>query len=86
MAKKSTSEYYKSNPKAAEQHRRYMREYNKKPGKSKYRSELNQARRKRGIYGKGGGDLSHSRNGSLKIEDPSRNRARNGHGNNKRYR
>jgi hypothetical protein len=85
MAKKSTSEYYKDNPDAAAQHRRYMRKYNKQPGKSQYRSELNQERRKRGIYGKGGGDLSHSRNGSLKIEDPSRNRARNGHGNNKRY-
>lgn len=85
MAKKSTSEYYKSNPDAAEQHRRYMRKYNKKPGKSAYRSELNKARRKRGIYGKGGGDLSHTRNGSLKIENPSTNRARNGHGDNKRY-
>jgi len=86
MAKKSTSEYYKSNPDAAEQHRRYMRKYNKQPDKIKYRSELNQARRKRGIYGKGGGDLSHSKNGSLKIESSSRNRARNGHGDNKRYR
>ena len=86
MAKKSTSEYYKENPKAADQHRSYMRDYNKKPGKSKYRSELNKARRKRGIYGKGGGDLSHDRNGALKIENPSRNRARNGHGDNKRYR
>lgn len=86
MAKKSTSEYYKSNPDAAEQHRSYMRQYNKQPGKSKYRAELNKERRKRGIYGKGGGDLSHARNGSLKIEDPSRNRARNGQGNNKRYR
>jgi len=86
MAEKSTAEYYKDNPEAADQHRSYMRKYNKKPGKSKYRSELNKARRKRGIYGKGGGDLSHSRNGALKIESPSTNRARNGHGNNNRYR
>lgn len=79
-----TSKYYKDNPEAAAQHRSYMREYNQQPSKIKYRSELNQARRKRGIYGKGGGDLSHQRNGSLKIESAKRNRARNGHGNNKR--
>jgi hypothetical protein len=79
-----TSKYYKDNPKAAAKHRSYMREYNQQPDKIEYRSELNQARRKRGIYGKGGGDLSHQRNGSLKIESAKRNRARNGHGNNKR--
>lgn len=84
MAKKSTSEYYKANPEAAAQHRSYMREYNKKPGKSKYRSELNKARRKRGIYGKGGGDISHTRRGTLTIESARTNRARNGHGDNKR--
>ena len=79
-----TSKYYKENPEAAAKHRSYMRKYNQQPEKVKYRSELNKERRKRGIYGKGGGDLSHQRNGSLKIETARRNRARNGHGNNKR--
>ena len=54
--------------------------------KSEYRSKLNKARRKAGIYGKGGPDMSHDRKGRLARESMKINRARNGHGNNKRYR
>ena len=86
MEKGRTSKYYASNPKAAAKHRSYMRKYNKKPGKSAYRSRLNKARRKAGIYGKGGSDMSHDSSGNLKRESMKINRARNGHGNNKRYR
>ena len=86
MEKGRTSKYYASNPKAAEKHRSYMRKYNKKPGKSAYRSRLNKARRKAGVYGKGGPDMSHDSEGRLSLESMKINRARNGHGNNKRYR
>lgn len=84
--KSKTSQFYAANPEAAEQHRSYMRNYNKKPGKSAYRSKLNKARRKAGIYGKGGPDMSHDSKGRLARESLKINRARNGHGNNKRYR
>ena len=81
-----TARYYAANPKAAAKHRSYMRAYNQKPEKRLYRSKLNKARRKAGIYGKGGPDLSHDRKGRLARESMTINRARNGHGNNKRYR
>lgn len=45
------------------------------------RVELNREARERGIYGKrhkAGKDLSHGKDGSLKLEKRSRNRARNG--------
>jgi len=86
MARGKTSQYYAENPEAAEKHRSYMREYNKKPGKSAYRSKLNKARRKAGVYGKGGPDMSHDSKGNLRRESMKINRARNGHGNNNRYR
>ena len=86
MEKGKTSRYYAANPKAAAKHRSYMREYNKRPGKSAYRSHLNKARRKAGVYGKGGPDMSHDSKGNLRRESMKINRARNGHGNNKRTR
>lgn len=86
MEKGKTSRYYAANPKAAAKHRSYMRKYNKRPGKSAYRSRLNKARRKAGVYGKGGPDMSHDSKGNLRRESMKINRARNGHGNNKRTR
>ena len=86
MARGKTSQFYAENPKAAEQHRSYMRAYNRRPGKSAYRSQLNKARRKAGIYGKGGPDMSHDSKGRLRRESMKINRARNGRGNNRRYR
>jgi hypothetical protein len=35
-------------------------------------------RRRRGIAGKGGDDLSHTKGGKMVLESPKRNRARNG--------
>jgi hypothetical protein len=34
--------------------------------------------------GKGGPDVSHTADGKFKLEDPKKNRARNGHGDNGR--
>lgn len=86
MERGRTSRYYAANPDAAEKHRSYMRKYNKRPGKSAYRSKLNKARREEGIDGKGGPDMSHDSKGRLRRESMKINRARNGAGNNKRYR
>ena len=86
MERGKTSRYYAANPSAAAKHRSYMRKYNKRPGKSAYRSKLNKARRKAGVYGKGGPDMSHDSKGRLRRESMKINRARNGAGNNKRYR
>lgn len=51
MAKKKTK---------AENRAHYKR-YNSSKARRKYRSELNKERRKRGIYGKGGDEVCHSR-------------------------
>tara|TARA_Y100000015_G_scaffold31201_1_gene30716 strand:+ start:136 stop:327 length:192 start_codon:yes stop_codon:yes gene_type:complete len=62
-----------------------MADYNATPEKKAYRRRLAAARRARGIMGKGGGDLSHTATGRLRIKPRSKNRAANGHGNNSRY-
>jgi hypothetical protein len=79
-----TALYYRKNKKARDQHNAYQKEYNKKPEQRKYRSKLWVERRKRGIAGKGGKDLSHTKSGKLVLEDKSTNRARNNSGNNGR--
>ena len=86
MALGKTAKFYQDNPQAAAKHRSYMRKYNQDPLKIKYRSELNKERRKRGIYGKGGPDMSHDSKGNLAPENPKTNRARNGQGDNRRFR
>jgi len=73
-----TARFYRKNKKSRLKHRADQRQINKSPEKVKYRSELRKERRKRGIDGKGGGDVSHQRNGSLKIESVKGNRARGG--------
>ena len=73
-----TARFYRKNKKSRLKHRADQRAINKRPEKVKYRSELRKERRKRGIDGKGGGDVSHQRNGSLKIESVKSNRARGG--------
>lgn len=73
-----TSIYYKKNPKARAKRNAYQKELNAEPKSKKYRAELNRERRKRGIYGKGGKDVSHTKNGGTVLESRSKNRARNG--------
>ena len=77
-AKSRSARYYASNPKARAKKKKYDTKYHSTPERRKYRSELNAARRKRGIAGKGGGDLSHTKSGKLVRESVSKNRARNG--------
>jgi hypothetical protein len=54
----------------------YDTEYESNPKRVKYREELNQERRKRGIYGTGGPDMSHTKDLTLVAENPHTNRAR----------
>lgn len=74
---KKTAQYYRDNPEAREKKDAYNKEYNKKPEQIKKRTELKQERRDRGIDGKGGPDMSHTKDGRIVAEDPSKNRARN---------
>jgi hypothetical protein len=82
--KRRTAVFYASNPEARKKKAVYDKEYHSTPERKKYRAELSRERRARGIAGKGGGDLSHTVGGGLRRENPSTNRARNGHGNNRR--
>lgn len=72
-----TARYYAKNPKARKVKKDYDTKYHKTKKRRKYRTELNQERRRRGIAGKGGKDVSHKKGGGYTLESPSKNRARN---------
>jgi len=63
-------------PKALAHKRKYETEYESSPARKKYRRELEGERRKRGVAGKGGKDMSHTKTGKIVPEDPHTNRAR----------
>ena len=69
---------YKKNPKLKAKKNSYQRKYNKKPGVKQKSEERWSERRRRGIGGKGGKDLSHTKSGGLVMESRRRNRSRNG--------
>ena len=75
---KRSAAYYRSNPEAYAKKLAYDTKENKSPKDRKYRADLAQARRKRGIMGKSGDDVSHTKSGRTVMESPSKNRARNG--------
>lgn len=71
---------YKVNPKLRAKKNKNQRAYNKK---HKARDQpkavaRNRMRRKLGIVGKGGKDVSHTTDGKLVLENASTNRGRNG--------
>jgi hypothetical protein len=82
MAASKSAKYYAKNPKAAAKKAAYQRALNKKPAVKAASEERWAERKKRGIAGKGGMDLSHRTDGKMVLESPAKNRARNGHGNN----
>lgn len=82
--KRSTADFYASNPEAYKKKLAYDKKRNARPDRKEYRAELARERRARGIMGKGGPDVSHASGGGFKLENPSKNRARNGHGDNGR--
>ena len=70
----STSDYYKSNPKAAERRRRQQRAYNKTKKGLALRVNANRLNRKLGTYGNGDGkDAAHYKGSTTKgrTQDPS---------------
>lgn len=77
-AKSKSAKYYASNPKARAKKKKYDTSYGSTPERLDYRKKLARARRKKGIMGKSGGDLSHTKKGGLTREAPSKNRARQG--------
>ena len=79
-AKSRSARYYASNPKARSKKKRYDTAYHSTPGRKDYRKKLARARRKAGVMGKGGKDMSHTKSGKLVREDASANRARQGAG------
>ena len=74
---KESAKYYRDNPEARKKKAEYDTKFNKKPEQEKKRAELKKERRERGIDGKGGPDMSHTKDGRIVAENPSTNRARN---------
>ena len=74
---KKSAQNYRDNAAARERKRRYDTKRNKSAEATAYRVKHTAARRARGIYGKGGQDLSQTTKGTFVREDPSKNRARN---------
>ena len=81
-----STEFYRSHPEAAAKKVKHQASINKRPEERRRRAELNRERRRRGIDGKGGPDISHTSSGGTTLEDRSTNRARNGHGGKPRLR
>jgi len=79
MPSKSAA-YYKKNPKARAKKKAYDKAYHSTPARKSYRAELARERRKRGVMGKGGKDVSHKKGGGFTMESKSKNRARQGAG------
>ena len=67
----------RKNPKAKAKKKAYDTKYHSTKKRKKYRADLQRERRKRGIAGKGGKDVSHKKGGGYTLESPSKNRARN---------
>jgi hypothetical protein len=80
MGTSKTSKHYASNPKSRAKRQAAQKKINARPSEKKRRRELAAERRKRGIMGKGGKDVSHKKDGSTTLENRSKNRARNGSG------
>tara|TARA_E500000318_G_scaffold111669_1_gene131147 strand:- start:4323 stop:4565 length:243 start_codon:yes stop_codon:yes gene_type:complete len=78
MGQSKSSKNYAKNPASRRKKVKTQAKINKKPAEKKRRAELNKERRKRGIYGKGGKDISHRKDGSVFLESPRKNRARKG--------
>lgn len=61
-----SAKYYRDNPEARKKKAQTDKKVNERPEQRKKRAELTKERRKRGIDGKGGGDLSHTSKGLVR--------------------
>ena len=74
---KKTAKFYRKNATARKKKANTDKVFNSKPSQKAKRRQLAKSRYEKGMMGKGGKDLSHTKSGSLVKEDPSKNRARN---------
>lgn len=74
---RKSAQYYRNNPEAKAKKDATSKKVNDKPEQKEKRRELAAERRKRGVMGKGGKDMSHTKDGKIVAEDASDNRARN---------
>jgi hypothetical protein len=74
---KRSAKYYRDNPEARKKKARYDTRYHDTDERREYRAELARERRKRNVMGRGGKDMSHTKDGKIVAEDASKNRARN---------
>lgn len=71
-----SAKYFHNNPEANEKKLKYMKEYNKRPGRQKYRALLQQINRNNGTHGNlDGKDVSHVSKKKTISESESKNRA-----------
>lgn len=73
-----SAKYYRDNPEARKKKAATDRKVNARPSQQAKRRELAKERRKRGMMGKGGKDLSHTKSGRLVRESVKKNRGRQG--------
>lgn len=76
-APRESAKYYASNPAAKVKKAATDKKINARPEQKAKRRELAKERRKRGVMGKGGNDMSHTKSGKLVSESPAKNRGRN---------
>ena len=74
---KRSARNYRDNPLSRERKNSAQRKRNSLKINKRSRAEHNAARRKAGIYGKGGPDMSRTKRGGFVKENASKNRARN---------
>ena len=73
--KSKSAKYFAKSPEARRKKDEYNAEYHSTPERKKYRSKLNKKTRSKKLNGK---DYSHGKDGSIRPESRSKNRARNG--------
>jgi len=73
-----SARYYRRNPSARRVKAKKDTEVNARPSQQAKRRELAKARRERGMMGKGGKDLSHTKSGRMVRESVKKNRGRQG--------
>lgn len=75
MALGRTAKYYRDNPEARKKKNAYQKKYNASKKQRARRALLVKLNRDMGTYGNGDGkDVSHQKNGTVKLEKASKNR------------
>ncbi len=75
--KSKSAKYFASHPEARAKKNAYNKAYHATEERKNYREDLNEVNRAKKLYGDGK-DLGHTKDGKLKQESRSSNRARNG--------